>query len=46
MQKLVKKTHKPIIGNESLHNGTNNNGIKMIQFTISVKFKCKKYIST
>jgi len=27
--------HKPTIGNESLCNETNNNGIKMIQFVIS-----------
>jgi hypothetical protein len=38
MQKLVKKTYKCTIGNECLHNETNNNKIKIIQFTISKGF--------
>jgi hypothetical protein len=34
--KVAKESiHKPIISNESLHNETNNNGIKIIQFVIS-----------
>jgi len=33
--------YKPTIGNESLHNETNNNGIKMIQFTISKGFNVR-----
>ena len=35
--------YKPTIDNENLHNETNNNGIKMIQFTIS---KCLNVRST
>ena len=35
--------YKPNIGNESLHNETNNNGITMIQCVISKRFKCEKY---
>jgi hypothetical protein len=27
--------HKPTVGNESLHNEINNNGLKLIQFAIS-----------
>jgi hypothetical protein len=27
--------YKPTVGNESLHNDTNDNGMKMIQFAIS-----------
>jgi len=30
--------YKPTTGNENLHNETNNNGIKLIQFTISKGF--------
>ena len=33
--------YKPIIGTENLHNETNNNGIKMIQFAISKGFNVK-----
>jgi hypothetical protein len=33
--------YKPTIGNKSLHNETNNNGIKIIQFTISKGFKVR-----
>ena len=36
MKKLVKKAYtNPSIGNESLHNETNKNGIKMFQFVVS-----------
>jgi len=41
MQKLIKKTYKPTTGNESLHNETNNNRIKMIQFAISEAFNVR-----
>ena len=33
--------YKPTIGHESLHNETNNNGIKMIQFAISKGFNVR-----
>ena len=33
--------YKPTIGNETLHNETNNNGIKIIQFTISKGFNVR-----
>jgi len=33
--------YKPTIGNESLHNETNNNGIKIIQFGISKGFNVR-----
>jgi hypothetical protein len=33
--------YKPTIGNESLHNETNNNGIKMTQFAISKGFNVR-----
>jgi hypothetical protein len=35
--------YKSTTGNKSLHNETNNKGIKMNQFAISKVFKCKKY---
>ena len=36
MQKLVKKTYtNPPLTNKSLHNDTNNNGIKIIKFAVS-----------
>jgi len=34
--------YKPTTGNESLHNETNNNGIKMIQFAISNGFNVRR----
>ena len=38
--------YKPTIGNESLHNENNNNGINTNQFVISWWFKCKNKVST
>jgi len=36
--------YKPTTGNESLHNETNNNGIKLIQFAISKSFNVRSTI--
>ena len=36
--------YKPTMGNESLHNETNNNGIKIIQIAISKGFKVRSTI--
>ena len=38
-------TYKPTTGNKSLHNETNNNGIKIIQFAVSKGFNVRSTTS-
>jgi len=35
MQKWVEYIFKPTIGNESLHKGSNDNGVRMVNFVTS-----------
>jgi hypothetical protein len=34
---------KPTIGNESLHETSNDNGVRVVNFATSKKFSCQEY---
>jgi hypothetical protein len=34
---------KPIIGNESLHEASNDNGVRVVKFAISKKSNCQEH---